>query len=165
MNRNVPVNHNKKWTKEQNELFIKLVKEKVEIDTIAENLKRTYGSIKSRLNILIYNWFTEGKTIEWIIQNTPYTSIEYVEEIIKTETKKKEVRQKKREEKKKNKKTTVDEILIGLSTDIDCEKRGRKKKKKGGYTESIQDIREDIKNIKIMMKEMMSILQELTIEE
>ena len=40
----------------------------------------------------------------------------------------------------------VDEILIGLSADIDCEKEDEKEK--GGYTESIQDIREDIKNIK-----------------
>ena len=47
-------NANKKWTKKEEEQLLAVVKD-LSVDEIAINMKRTPGSIRARINILIYN--------------------------------------------------------------------------------------------------------------
>ena len=139
--------HGKKWTTEENDKMFKMIAENIEIKEISEILGRSSGSILSRLNRQIYVWFEiENKSIDWIISQTPFDSIQYIQDIINNEKLKINKKQIWKEQRKEKRKEQNNE------------------KKKNNKKSDIEEIKKDISDIKLMLRGIMSILEEITVE-
>lgn len=139
--------HGKKWTTEENDKMFKMIAENIEIKEISEILGRSSGSILSRLNRQIYVWFEiENKSIDWIISQTPFDSIQYIQDIINNEKLKINNKQIWKEQRKEKRKEQNNE------------------KKKNNKKSDIEEIKKDISDIKLMLRGIMSILEEITVE-
>ena len=146
----LPKNAGKKWSNEHHIEFITLLNNKKDIDFIAKKLERTTGSIRARLHNQIYKWIeNENKDINYVIENTPYESIEFIQDIVNSKRQAAKTREKNREAKKPYTKAPKERVAIQ-----------RKK-----ISEDIEQIKNDIKDLKLMMRGMMTILEELTVDE
>lgn len=139
--------HGKRWTTEENDKMFKMIAENIEIKEISEIIGRSCGSILSRLNKQIYVWFEiENKSIDWIISQTPFDSIQYIQDIINNEKFKIKEKQKWKEQRKEKKEQNNEKYKKNEKSDI-------------------EEIKKDISDIKLMLRGIMSILEEITVEE
>lgn len=99
-------NHGKRWTEQDQELLVEKVKENVEYEEIAKELKRNASAVKSKMMEILYNEYKNNdKSIENIVNE--YINID--EEEIKEFIHKKE--NKKPRQKKNKEPIKTDEIL------------------------------------------------------
>ena len=81
-----------------------------DIDFMAKKLERTTGSIRARLHNQIYKLSEhEKKDMNFVIENTPYESIEFIQDIVNTKRKAVITRERKREERKAYLQSIADE--------------------------------------------------------
>jgi len=136
--------HGKRWTTEENDKMFKMIAKNIEIKEISEIIGRSSSSISSRLNKQIYVWFEiENKSIDWIISQTPFDSIQYIQDIINNEKFKIKNEQIWKEQRKE---------------------KNNEKKKKINKKSDIEEIKKDISDIKLMLRGIMSILEEIIVE-
>tara|TARA_B110000008_G_C16724433_1_gene466130 strand:- start:43 stop:519 length:477 start_codon:yes stop_codon:yes gene_type:complete len=148
--RNIPKNAGTKWSDEHHEEFINMLLDKKDLDVIAEKLERTIGSITARLHIQIYKWIEEeNKDINFVMENTPYKSIEFIQHIVNNKRQAAKARERNKEER----------------NTIRREKRKETRESRQDIAKDIEQIKNDIKDLKLMLRGMMNILEELTVEE
>jgi len=70
------------WSKEEDNLLLRELKDCTNINDIAENHRRTNGSIRARINKIVYEMFKQNVPILEIIEKTKLNK-EKIEEIIK----------------------------------------------------------------------------------
>ena len=108
-----------------------MIDKDIKIVDIAETLGRSVGSIDCKIKNIIYNYYKEGKDIEFIMENCPYDSKEYIQDIIEVKKsienngkyKKKSVKYS-----KTKKKHTIDDVM-----------------------NNIEEVKLEIKSIKLML--------------
>jgi hypothetical protein len=136
--------HGKIWTTKETDSMLAMVSENISIKEISEIMGRSAQSITIKLHRQIYLWFeNENKSIDWIISKTPFDSIQYIQDIINNE--KMKINNKQMQKIKKNEK--------------------REKKVKSTTKSDIEKIKKDISDIKLMLRGVMSILEEITVVE
>ena len=132
--------HGKIWSTKETDSMLAMVSENIETKEISEIMGRSVNSITQKLYRQIYLWFeNENKSIDWIISKTPFNSIQYIQDIINNEKIKINNKQMQKNEKR--------------------EKKGKKEKS------DIEKIKKDISDIKLMLRGVMSILEEITVVE
>ena len=160
----LPKNAGKKWSNEQHIEFITMLIDKKDIDFIAKKLERTTGSIRARLHDQIYKWIEhENKDMNYVIENTPYESIEYIQDIVNSKRQAAKTREKNREAKKPYTKAPKENQQYYFNKGEREKNTAHTQRKK--ISEDIEQIKNDIKDLKLMMRGMMTILEELTVDE
>ena len=80
-------NKGKKWDEEEERILLSELEEKLEIEMIAQNHKRTIGGIRSRIKSISYNFYKDGFSKEEIMKKTKINIKELNETIEQNEKK------------------------------------------------------------------------------
>lgn len=145
-----PANHNKPWTRKDEDYLLNEIKDNKPLKSIAFSMERTKGSITSRIKIIAYEMYMDGKSMNEILEITKLGEItlrEYI--LIKEEAKQAKETKKINEEKNKrslilNQKVILDQkvTLHTINSEIICIKNEIKSMKS-----SINELSDMIKAI------------------
>ena len=80
-----PANHNKPWTRTDEDYLLNGLKDNESLVSIALSMKRTKGSIASRVKIIAYEMYMDGKSMNEILEITKLGEITLREYILKKE--------------------------------------------------------------------------------
>ena len=107
---NYPARMGKAWDDHETLNLLKKIRENKTVDTIAKEHERTVGGITSRLRVLAYEFYEEGKTIDQIKKYTGLSTEQIANDISKREYKK-ALKEKKQEVKNKLKEDPLDKKM------------------------------------------------------
>ena len=82
---NYPARMGKAWDDHEILNLLKKIRENKTVDTIAKEHERTVGGIRSRLGVLAYEFYEEGKTIDQIKKYTGLSTEQIADSISKRE--------------------------------------------------------------------------------
>ena len=82
---NYPARMGKAWADHETLNLLKKIRENKTVDTIAKEHERTVGGITSRLRVLAYEFYEEGKTIDQIKKYTGLSTEQIADSISKRE--------------------------------------------------------------------------------
>ena len=82
---NYPARMGKAWDDHETLNLLKKIRENKTVDTIAKEHERTVGGITSRLRVLAYEFYEEGKTIDQIKKYTGLSTEQIADSISKRE--------------------------------------------------------------------------------
>ena len=82
---NYPARMGKAWDDHETLNLLKKIRENKTVDTIAKEHERTVGGITSRLRVLAYEFYEEGKTIDQIKKYTGLSTEQIADSISKKE--------------------------------------------------------------------------------
>ena len=82
---NYPARMGKAWDDHETSNLLKKIRENKTVDTIAKEHERTVGGITSRLRVLAYEFYEEGKTIDQIKKYTGLSTEQIADSISKRE--------------------------------------------------------------------------------
>ena len=101
-----PTNHNKPWTRKDEDYLLNGLKDNESLVSIALSMKRTKGSIASRVKIIAYEMYMDGKSMNEILEITKLGEITLREYILKKEEAK-EAKETKKINEEKNKRSLI----------------------------------------------------------
>ena len=128
-----PKNIGKLWSKDEEKLLLQEISENIDIEAIATKHERTIGGISSKINDIAYKMYIDNISIDKIFEKTKLDE-KTIEEVIK---------------KKKAK------IKIGKNTDLfKIDNASNLKVIDRNNNSDIIEIKNDIKELKILMKKM-----------
>ena len=128
----------KKWTKEEDKSLLAILVLGTSIDIIANKHNRTLGSIRSRINLIVYNMYNDDISENDIIKSTGLTEEQYKQAIEwgrKKDILKKEKKKRRQQKQQKVTTTKTANILEGLSSSENI------------LNDDIKEIKEEIKQI------------------
>ena len=82
---NYPARMGKAWDDHETLNLLKKIRENKTVDTIAKEHERTVGGITSKLRVLAYEFYEEGKTIDQIKKYTGLSTEQIADSISKRE--------------------------------------------------------------------------------
>ena len=107
---NYPTRMGKAWDEHETLNLLKKIRENKTVDIIAKEHERTIGGIRSRLSVLAYEFYEEGKTIDQIKKYTGLSSEQIAISISKREYAK-GLKEKRQEIKNKLKEDPIDKKM------------------------------------------------------
>ena len=119
--------HGKRWTKENEQHILKCLEDNISIYEISKQLKRTQGSINSRIGLLAYDLHKEGLSNEEIMVKTKL-NIFQLKDVVKEHEEKYIEKMKKKEEKQLEKEKQLEEKQLEKEKQLE-EKQLEKEKK------------------------------------
>lgn len=119
--------HGKKWSKEDEQLILKYLEENQSIYEISKQLKRSQGSIHSRIGLLAYELHREGVSNEEIIVKTKLNTFQ-LKDFLKEHEEKYIEKMKKKQEKQLEKEKQLEE-KIKLEEKMKSEKENQLEEK------------------------------------
>jgi hypothetical protein len=111
-----PTNHNKPWTRIDEDYLLNGLKDNESLVSIALSMKRTKGSIASRVKIIAYEMYMDGKSMNEILEITKLGEITLREYILKKEEAKET--KKRNEENQKVTLHTINSEIICIKNEI-----------------------------------------------
>ena len=107
---NYPARMGKTWDEHETLNLLKKIRENKTIDAIAKEHERTIGGITSRLRVLAYEFYEEGKTIDQIKKYTGLSTEQIADSISKREYAK-SIKERKQNLKNKLKEDPIDKKM------------------------------------------------------
>lgn len=107
---NYPARMGKAWDDHEILNLLKKIRENKTVDTIAKEHERTVGGIRSRLGVLAYEFYEEGKTIDQIKKYTGLSTEQIADSISKREYAK-SIKERKQNLKNKLKEDPIDKKM------------------------------------------------------